>query len=268
MIFIYFIMLSIVITLTIALRKYHIDFKNHLKKHEHPFSFLYGLCFFLTDTYVKAYNKIKPNGPEPFHSLKSKMHMLYPGKNISEMLYISLAKRMAAGIAVFIFFMSAGLIYSVSVLLGNKNVTELSRPNDGSDSVTYTLIADTNDTTEQIEVDISKKMYEYSEIITLFDKYREDIITAMLGENTSSEYVTKPLSFPSSIGDEAISLSWQPENLSFIDLNGELIYENISSEGTHTCVYITMKLSDVEATLMAGVILYPDSSDRSSLLHA
>ena len=29
-----------------------------------------------------------------------------------------------------------------------------------------------------------------------------------------------------------------------------------------------MKLSDVEATLMAGVILYPDSSDRSSLLHA
>ncbi len=268
MIFIYFIMLSIVITLTIALRKYHIDFKNHLKKHEHPFSFLYGLCFFLTDTYVKAYNKIKPNGPEPFHSLKSKMHMLYPGKNISEMLYISLAKRMAAGIAVFIFFMSAGLIYSVSVLLGNKNVTELSRPNDGSDSITYTLIADTNDTTEQIEVDISKKMYEYSEIITLFDKYREDIITAMLGENTSSEYVTKPLSFPSSIGDEAISLSWQPENLSFIDLNGELIYENISSEGTHTCVYITMKLSDVEATLMAGVILYPDGSDSSSLLHA
>lgn len=269
MILIYFIILSIIITLTIALRKYHIEFKNNLIKREHPLRFLYGLCFFLTDAYIKVHNKIKQNGTEPFHSLKNKLLMLHPGKNISGMLYVSLARRMSASIAVFTFFMTVGAIYSLSILLtGNKNVTELSRPNDGSDSVTYTLIADTDDSTERIEVDISKKMYEYSEIITLFDKYREDIITAMLGENTSSEYVTKPLCFPSSIGDESISLSWQPENLSFIDLNGELIYENISSEGTHTCVYVTMKFDDVEATLMVGVILYPDTSDNASLIHA
>lgn len=268
MILIYFIMLSLVITLTTVLRKYHIEYKKDLKKKEHPLRFLYGMCFFLTDFYIKIYKKVKPNGAEPFHSIKNKMHMLYPGKNISGMVYISLAKRLAASIAVFIFFMTAGAIYSISTLLTDKNVTELKRPGDGSDSVTYKLIADNDETTELIEVDISKKMYEYSEIITLFDKYREDIISAMLGENTSPEYVTKPLCFPSSIGDEAISLSWQPENLSYIDLNGGLLYENISSEGTHTCVYVTMKLDDVEATLMACVILYPDTSNPSSLIHA
>lgn len=268
MILIYFIMLSAVISLTVALRKYHIEYKKDLKKKEHPLSFLYGMCFFLTDVYAKIYRKIKPNGEKPFHSLKNKINMLYPGKNVSRMVYVSLAKRLAASIAILTFFMTAGFIYSIITLLaGNKNVTQLQRPNDGSDSVTYTLIADTDETTELVEVDISKKMYEYSEIITLFDKYREDIISAMLGENASSEYVTKPLCFPSSIGDEAISLSWQPENLSYIDLNGELLYENIASEGTHTCVYVTMRLDDTEATLMAGVILYPDTSNNSALIH-
>ena len=268
MILIYFTMLSIVITLTIALRKYHPEYKTNLKKREHPLQFLYGLCFFITDAYVKIHKKIKPNGTEPFHSLKNKILMLYPGKNISGMVYSSLARRLAAAIAVFMFFMTIGAIYSISLLFTeNKNITELPRPNDGSDSVTYTLIADTDETTEYIDVDISKKMYEYSEIITLFDKYRETIIAAMLGENASPEYVTKPLCFPSSVGDEAISLSWQPENLSFIDLNGNLLYENISSDGTHTCVYVTMKLDDVEATLMAGVILYPDTSNASSLVY-
>ena len=268
MILIYFIMTSIVIALTIALRRYHNEYKSHLKKKEHPFHFLYGMCFFLTDTYVKIYKKIRPNGNEPFHSLKNKLLMLYPGKNVSEAVYTTLAKRLAAVIAIFVFFMAIGIIYSISMLLsGDKNVTELSRPNDGSDSVTYTLIADTDEATEYIDIDISKKMYEYSEIIAIFDKYREEIINAMLGENASSEHVTKSLCFPSSIGDENISLSWQPENLSFIDLNGDLLYENISSDGTHTCVYVTMELDDVEVTLMAGVILYPDASNASSLIH-
>lgn len=268
MIFIYFIMLSLIIILATVLRKYRIEYKKDLNKKEHPLRFLYGMCFFLTDFYIKIYKKVKPNGEEPFHSTKNKIHMLHPGKSISGMVYISLAKRLAASIAVFTIFMTAGAIYSISTLLTDKNVTELKRPTDGLDSVTYTLIADNDETTELIEVDVSKKMYEYSEIITLFDKYREDIISAMLGENTSPEYVTKPLCFPSSIGDESISLSWQPENLSYIDLNGNLIYENISAEGTHTSVYVTMRLDDTEATLMAGVILYPDTSNASSLIHA
>lgn len=268
MILIYFIILFMIIILTVALRKYHFEYKNEIKKKEHPLRFLYGLCFFLTDCYIKIHKKVRPNGNEPLHSLKSKIHMLYPGKNASGIVYVTLAKRLAASIIVLVFFMLAGAIYSLGTLLtSDNNITELSRPNDGSDSVTYTLIADTDETTELVEVDVSKKMHEYSEIITLFDNYREAIISAMLGENTSPDYVTKPLCFPSSIGDEEISLSWQPENLSYIDLSGGLIYENISPEGTHTSVYVTMKLDDVEATLMAGIILYPDTSNASSLMN-
>lgn len=268
MILLYFIILTIIITLATALRNYHSEYKAALNKKEHPLRFFYGICFFITDAYAKIYKKRKPNAPEPFHNLKKNIQMLHPGKNISNMVYITLAKRMAASFTVLIFFMIAGLLYSVNCLItSNENITELSRPTDGTDSVTYTLVADTDETTEVVEIDISKKMYEYSEIITLFDKYREDIISAMLGENESSEFVTKPLNFPSSIGDENISLSWQPENLSYIDLNGNLLYENISPEGTHTSVYITMKLDDTEATLMAGVILYPDTTDTSSLIH-
>lgn len=268
MILIYFAMSAIIIIFTAVFKKYHIEYKKDIIKKEHPLRLFYGLCFFLTDIYAKIYRKRKPNGTEPFHSLKTKIQMLHPGKNISAVVYTSIARRLSASLAVFLFFMLAGASYSIGNLLtSDNNVTELSRPTDGSDSVTYTLVADTDETTELIDIDISKKMYEYSEIISLFDKYREDILSAMLGDNVSSEYITKPLNFPSSIGDEGISLSWQPENLSYIDLNGGLLYENISPEGTHTCIYITMKLEDVEATLIAGVILYPDTSDASSLIH-
>ena len=136
MILIYFIILSAVITLTIALRKYHIEYKTLLKKKEHPLHFLYGLCFFMTDAYTKLYTRIKPNGDKPFNSLKNKLHMLYPGKNVSGLLYVTLARRLATSIAVLIFFMAAGAIYSVCMLLsGDNSVTTLSRPENGEDSV-------------------------------------------------------------------------------------------------------------------------------------
>lgn len=262
MIFLYSAVLIIIMIPSLIFRRYKQEYRNSSSRRFNPLSLFYGLSFFITDLIIRSHTRLgRRNSSEPFASVRKKAAMLYPGENSTQHMYGILAVRMSLCMAVIIVFMIFGLVYSLNTLIHpTPSVTELKRPTDGSEKITYSLEIDSEGETEYIDVDVSKKIYEYGEVISIFDSHREEIIDLMLGDNASPERVTEALCFPSSLGEENIKLSWQPENLSYIDYNGSLVYENLSPDGTNTCVYVSMELDDVSASLMIGVTLYPKGS--------
>lgn len=265
MILIYSIILIAFIILTIVFSGYKKEYKVSVDKKSNPLHIFYGFSFFITDIAGSIIKKFKrANSHEIFFNTRKKSLMLHPDIDSLAGAYCIFAKRISIGLSGIIICMLFGAIYCTNEIINPAgNITDLARPDDGSESTSYSLQVNTENSTEYIDVDVSKKIYEYGEIISLFDEHREGILFQMLGNNPSTDNISLPLSFPSSVDDTNIKLTWQPENISYIDYNGNLLYENISKEGTNTCIYVTMELEDVTASLVIGVTLYPPEADTA-----
>lgn len=270
MLLLYSIIFITISILTIVFRNYNSSQKDSIDTKKHPFHLLYGFSFLLIDIYKSIKYKLKgPNSSNNESSLRKKILMLYPHENIQKKEYQILSRRLSLSLICILVFMLLGIFSSFYSLTNNSNHLEsLERPTDGSDKSTYALQVNTDETTEYIDIDVSKKIYEYSEIVSLFDKYKDDIIKQLLDKNSSLEKVIYPLNFFDSIGTENISLSWQPEDISYIDYSGKIIYENIDSNGTLTTLYVNMELDGVTASLVIGLTLYPSSTDDTVSLKA
>ncbi len=265
MIIIYILILIFLLSFFLATKKYKKEMLRDINKKEHSLSFIYCSAFFLIDIFSKLKCILKPaNDLGSNTSLNTRLSQLYAGKDIKLMRYLILSKRICTALLTLFCFISFGLIYSISSPDTNAPISELERPTNGSISNDYQLIIDNGETKEEIDISISKKLYEYSEALSIFDKYRDEIVTELLNSNSSTENVSSSLNFYTSIGAENIQLSWAPEDSSLIDFNGNLIYENISNDGTSTCVYATLSLDDCTASMMIGLTLFPSKDILSA----
>lgn len=270
MLLLYSIIFITISILIIIFRNYNKAQKDSIDTKKHPFHLLYGFSFLLIDVYKSILSKFKgPNFSASGSTLRKKILMLYPHENIQKMEYQLISRRLSFSMVCILLFMLLGILSSSYSLINSSNHLEsLERPTDGSDKSTYSLQVNTDETTEYVDIDVSKKIYEYGEIVSIFDKYKDDIIKQLLGNNSSLQEVTYPLNFFNSIGTENINLSWQPEDVSYIDYNGNILYENIDSNGTLTTLYVNMELDGVTASLVIGITLYPASNDDNVSLKA
>jgi len=98
-----------------------------------------------------------------------------------------------------------GAIYCLTALLFPSNsVTTITRPPLGSDDANLSLITDSELYTGTIDIDVPSKELEFTEALEIFSKYREELNTYVLGDNTSFLEIRSPLFFPASIGEENI----------------------------------------------------------------
>lgn len=266
MFIVYFIISLLLIFCTAFFYKYKQNLC--LKKDKKSVSALfYGFSYFLTDIYISLSKKFThSNKPDFFSKKMITVRKLNPNENPSVLAYNLYAKRISSCLLILLTLSLFGLVFTLcNLVIPKENITSLNRPDDGSDSTHYKILVSSDDESETIDIEVSKKIYEYGEIIAIFDKHRDEIIKAFLNTNDSPANICYDLSFPSSIGDENINLSWQPQDLSLIDLNGHLVYENISESGTPTTVSVLMKLDDIEATMDISVTLYKQIKTDSSL---
>lgn len=261
MFLVYIIILFIILIAAFFLRGYHREYSKSLSVKEHPLKIIYGLCYFLIDVYGRIFRNLLKK--EPFRNTKKKL--LQINCEVPQPMHIFLAKPVSICISIVIIFMLIGIF--INITNDSKTpIKTLERPTDGSEYTDYNLNAYINGETSEITVKVPQKTYEAKDILPLFEKYHDDLVKTVLAENSSPEHVTKALYFPSSIGDEGISLSFTPEDSTYIDSNGNLLYDNIPNDGVQTRIEITMKLYDFEASVSINVILYPDESDSSLIL--
>ncbi len=262
---VYFLLLITLLFFFMITRKYKKELLKDVNKKEYSLLFMYCCGFFLIDLFTKIKSKIKPaNTLNSKSSLNIKLSKLYTGKDIKLMRYLVLSKHISTAFLTLFCFVCLGLVYSISSTGANEIISTLDRPTDGLNCKDYQLIIDNGESKEDIDISISKKLYEYSEALSIFDNYREEIVTMLLASNPSTDNVSSSLNFYTSIGTENIQLSWAPEDSTLIDFSGNLIYDNISGDGTSTCVYATLSLDECTASMMVGLTLFPSQNISSS----
>lgn len=261
---------SIIVLLLLTFSTIFYRYKSHLKKDLQKKSilhFFYGFSYFLIDFFQSLLGKTKFfNHKNLFIKDMKTAKMLHPSKDSLICAYNSKSRTISLCMAILLLLSTFGLIYTVNYKINPpKNITSLDRPTDGSDSANYSLQVSDEASTKNVNITVDKKVYETGEIVAMFDAYREEIIAAFLNGNENPANINSDLYFPDSIGSENIKLSWQPEDLSLIDLNGKLNSKNIPSEGIDTVVNLFMKLDDVEATMVISVTLYQKEPTTMSL---
>lgn len=161
-----------------------------------------------------------------------------------------------------------GVIYCLTALLFPSNsVTTITRPSLGSDDANLSLITDSELYTGAIDIDVPSKELEFTEALEIFSKYREELNTYVLGDNTSFLEIRSPLFFPASIGEENILISWYIQDSDIIDYTGTPVWENISPDGSKTEIVATLSLGGHKAEVCYTIIVFPSTeTDKEKLL--
>ena len=137
----------------------------------------------------------------------------------------------------------------------SKKIESLPRTND---ETSYSLKVSIDGNEEQtLDITVDAKEYDFKETLELFETYRKDIVSAMLGENSSIEEIQYPLNFISSYGDEGLTINWEVENENLIDNTGAIYPENIDAEGASTYVIATLTLGEHTTELTIPLVLVP-----------
>lgn len=188
-----------------------------------------------------------------------KEHIVHALRRMTHKKNVDNSLRIASFIALTTLVLSLiGAIHIVSsAFSSDEAVNSIGRPAPGQGDSSISLITDSEIYTGIIDIVVNDKEYTFDEASELFSYYRSQLDECVLGDNESFLKVTSPLTFPSSIGDEDISISWHIANPDIIDYSGNIITDNLSSDGSKTEVVATLSLGDNVAEICYSIVVYP-----------
>lgn len=248
----FFIVLIFFFLLTFRYKK---DLTKNLNAKDHPLKYLYGTAFFILDSLKRLQEKLFPNYKRQNRKLRENLKQLYVGQNIDAIEYLVYGKRFAYAYTFLLLFAVIGLIYCFSVSKDTEPIKTLSR---STEEETYSLYMETEEgETQNIDITIPAKEYDFKEAFELFETYREDLISTMLGENSDAETIQSPLNFITSMDNDKLKISWEIENENLIDYTGEIYPENIPEHGAATTVTATLTIGKHTSQLIIPLVLVP-----------
>lgn len=114
---------------------------------------------------------------------------------------------------------------------------------------------------EEIEIQISPRVYEEVKIQVLFQEAMEELDQIVLGENASFDYVDSNLRFPSKLDNYPFLISWELSRYDVINMSGELIQDKLrdvdpENQGVLVTVKGTLVYQEKEAQYQAEVLLF------------
>lgn len=149
------------------------------------------------------------------------------------------------------------VVYCLSLILSkSKSINSISRPGLGEGDKTISINVDSEIYTGEIDIEIQEKDLTFEEANKIFSKYRNALDEKVLGDNSSFLKVTKPLTFPSSMGEEEISISWYISNPSIIDYTGNILCDNILSDKEDLEIIATLTLGSHTAEVCYFITVY------------
>lgn len=251
----YLLLLISLLVFFLLTRAYKKEFTASLTAKEYPLKFMYGTAFFLIDIFSYLRKKLFPNHSLHNTKLRNKLDKLYSGKNTQKIEYLLRARRISYSLLILAGSLFIGFSYSCNALNSSKKITSLQRT-DEEDSYSLEVSIEEKET-HIVDITVSPKEYDFKETLDIFEEYREEIVSSLLGENTGIEAVKYPLHFISEIGEKGLTIRWEVENEELIDASGQIYPENIENCGTATSVTACLSLGEYTASLTIPLVLVP-----------
>lgn len=172
----------------------------------------------------------------------------------------------------------AGIIAAASVLCfagvflwGNLRQIEtnetgqkiLQRNPHGQGDSSAQLRASIGENEEEFSVTVSEQEYTEEELDAVFQEASEDLEKLILGENESLDEVRDDLELISEIPETGISVSWEIDNYEVMDLQGDLISENLTDDGTLVKLSASLLYGERQAVHEFYAKVYPPMISRA-----
>ena len=175
-------------------------------------------------------------------------------------------------------YIRAGIIAAVSVLcftgvflwdnLRQIETNEtgqkiLQRNPHGKGDSSAQLRASIGENEEEFSVTVSEQEYTEEELDAVFQEASEDLEKLILGENESLDEVRDDLELISEIPETGISVSWEIDNYEVMDLQGNLISENLTDDGTLVKLSASLLYGERQAVHEFYAKVYPPMISRA-----
>ena len=118
--------------------------------------------------------------------------------------------------------------------LSNDNLVQRNGQMQGDSEVD--LYAYIDEKEYEIPLTVGEEQYNYDEIELLYQEYKPVLEKLILGENISSDKVTKDLNFPTSIKGYPFTIEWETSDYSLVQSEGGLVVKNIPKEGQNVII--------------------------------
>ena len=112
-------------------------------------------------------------------------------------------------------------------------------------------------------VTVSEQEYTEEELDAVFQEASEDLEKLILGENESLDEVRDDLELISEIPETGISVSWEIDNYEVMDLQGNLISENLTDDGTLVKLSASLLYGERQAVHEFYAKVYPTMISRA-----
>lgn len=144
--------------------------------------------------------------------------------------------------------------------LRDVNLNEIDRNlyGEGSRKETYLVSVDGVFDSEEITLELEEQKYSEEEIQKMFSEAMDKLDEMILGENESKDFVTKNLKLPSSLEEYPIEILWEMDRYDVAEVNGKLIQENLSEEGTLLELRGHLTYQDQEAVYVTSIRVFPE----------
>src|SRR5699024_8434658 len=127
----------------------------------------------------------------------------------------------------------------------------------GDDESTRRLQVRIGDLKETVDVTVSGQTYTEAEAEQVFSRAAKQLEKMILGENESLEEVRVDLKLVTEIPEDRISVSWESEDYTVIDMQGKLYQEELTEDGTLVKLTAVLRCGEEQAAHEFYVRVYP-----------
>lgn len=128
---------------------------------------------------------------------------------------------------------------------------------EGSKTQEYQLRVVGEPREESVLLEIGALEYSEDEIQKMFQEAMRKLETVVLGENESRDHIDKELCLTDSLEGYPIRIEWELEPYGVIDVNGGILFKDISEEGTLVNATATLSYGGRKAIYATNFMVYP-----------
>lgn len=147
----------------------------------------------------------------------------------------------------------------------NDGEIRIERPSPGSASLreSYELSVEDLEIEESYPIVVENRHLSEQELEELFEEATKELEETFLGENESLDHITQPVTFAGQVCDGRVDVSWILDRYDAVDLNGTLLKESLTEDGTLVGATAEMTYEENQAVHTFSFMVYPPAQTQS-----
>ena len=159
------------------------------------------------------------------------------------------------------------VLQGIYTIRGMKSVTEIKRPGVGEDAEEITLNMKGEGINEEVTFQVDERLPSKEAVELLFQEAKTEVDESFLGENPSTEEVSKKVVLRDEYANGLVGAKWSFSPTKIITSDGKINYQEMEQD---TIVLCTVDFEAYEQELSYSfpvIVMMPDANERDGFLY-